>query len=85
IMGGLERGLEAGWVNVRSLLSGMGPQVSATVMPANVAPQAVMAGAGGPSITVNVTAGVGDPSEIGRQVVDTIKAYEQRNGTYWRN
>jgi len=88
IMGGLGRGLETGWLNVRSLLKGMAPQVSATMNSAAAtasAPQAVMAGSGGPSITVNVSAGVGDPSEIGRQVVDVIKAYEQRNGTYWRN
>jgi hypothetical protein len=35
---------------------------------------------GGTIINVTVNAGVGNPAEIGRTVVDTIKAYEARNG-----
>jgi hypothetical protein len=31
-----------------------------------------------------VNAGVGNPAEIGRTVVDSIKAYESRNGATWR-
>lgn len=42
-------------------------------------------GTGGGAITVNVTAGVGDPVAIGRTVVETLKAYERTNGTAWRN
>lgn len=34
------------------------------------------------AITVN--AGVGDPGAIGQQVVETIRAYERRNGAGWR-
>jgi hypothetical protein len=45
--------------------------------------QPAMAGGGG--ITVNVTAGVGDPVAIGRTVVESLKAYERTNGTTWRN
>lgn len=45
--------------------------------------QPAMAGGGG--ITVNVTAGVGDPVAIGRSVVESLKAYERTNGTAWRN
>jgi hypothetical protein len=41
--------------------------------------------AGGGGITVNVTAGVGDPVAIGRTVVESLKAYERTNGTTWRN
>ena len=41
-------------------------------------------GGGGPVINVTVNAGVGNPAEIGRTVVDTIKAYEARNGVSWR-
>jgi hypothetical protein len=39
---------------------------------------------GGTVINVTVNAGVGNPAEIGRTVVDTIKAYEARNGVSWR-
>jgi phage-related protein len=85
IMDGLGDGLRDGFGNVSKLVDTMAPSISATVNQPMPTPQAVMAGSGGPSITVNVSAGVGDPSEIGRQVVDVIKAYEQRNGTYWRN
>jgi len=38
------------------------------------------------AVTYNVTvnAGVGDPGAIGQQVVETIRAYERRNGAGWR-
>lgn len=39
----------------------------------------------GGSVTVNVTAGVGDPVAIGRQVVEVLKAYESKNSTSWRS
>jgi len=42
-------------------------------------------GGGSGGITVNVTAGVGDPVAIGRSVVESLKAYERTNGTAWRN
>ena len=42
-------------------------------------------GGSGGGITVNVTAGVGDPVAIGRTVVESLKAYERTNGTAWRN
>jgi hypothetical protein len=35
-------------------------------------------------ITVNVTAGVGDPQAIGAQVVEVLRQYERSNGTGWR-
>jgi hypothetical protein len=38
----------------------------------------------GPSIVVNITAGVGDPVEIGRRVVDSIRQYERAAGPGWR-
>ena len=41
-------------------------------------------GGGGTVINVTVNAGVGNPAEIGRTVVDSIEAYESRNGSSWR-
>lgn len=38
-------------------------------------------GFGGSNITINVTAGVGDPVEIGRKVADALRAYERHGGT----
>jgi hypothetical protein len=39
---------------------------------------------GGSSITINVTAGIGtDGAEVGRQIVDALKAYERRNGSVY--
>ena len=36
---------------------------------------------GGSTVTINVTAGMGtDGAEVGRQIVDAIRAYERRNG-----
>jgi hypothetical protein len=42
---------------------------------------------GGFGTTYNITvqAGVGDPGSIGQKVVETIKAFERRNGNGWRN
>ena len=42
---------------------------------------------GGIGTTYNITvqAGVGDPGSIGQKVVETIKAFERRNGNGWRN
>ena len=41
---------------------------------------------GGIGATYNITvqAGVGDPGAIGQQVVESIRAYERRNGAGWR-
>ena len=41
---------------------------------------------GGIGSTYNITvqAGVGDPGAIGQQVVESIRAYERRNGAGWR-
>lgn len=48
-------------------------------------PAATMsAGATGSIITVNVTAGVGDPAQIGKQVVAAIRSYEKVSGPSWR-
>jgi hypothetical protein len=35
---------------------------------------------GGDNITIHVTAGVGDPNEIGRQVVNALQTYQRRAG-----
>lgn len=71
------------------LVGERGPEVvvpgSGYVIPTRrlVDQQPAMAGGGG--ITVNVTAGVGDPVAIGRTVVESLKAYERTSGTSWRN
>jgi hypothetical protein len=44
-----------------------------------------MAAASGGMVTINVTAGVGDPAAIGRTVVEAIRQYERTSGTSWRN
>ena len=43
-----------------------------------------VAGAGGNSYNITVQAGVGDPRQIGQQVVEYIKRYEQANGKVWQ-
>ena len=53
--------------------------------PAAPAPGATMAAASGGMVTINVTAGVGDPAAIGRTVVEAIRQYERTSGTSWRN
>ena len=71
------------------LVGERGPEVvvpgSGYVIPTRrlVDQQPAMAGGGG--ITVNITAGVGDPVAIGRTVVESLKAYERTSGTAWRN
>ena len=71
------------------LVGERGPEVivpgSGYVIPTRrlVDQQPAMAGGGG--ITVNVTAGVGDPVAIGRSVVESLRAYERTSGTSWRN
>jgi hypothetical protein len=50
-------------------------------------PEAVVPlGRGGLGNTYNITvqAGVGDPAEIGRTVIDSIRAYERLNGQAWQ-
>lgn len=42
-------------------------------------------GPGGGNVVVNVTTGVGDPVAIGRQVVESLRAYERTSGTSWRS
>lgn len=38
----------------------------------------------GNNYTISVTAGVGNPVEIGREIVTAIRKYEKANGTGWR-
>lgn len=39
---------------------------------------------GGTSVTINITAGMGaDGAELGREIVDALKAYERRNGAVY--
>jgi hypothetical protein len=38
----------------------------------------------GTVINVTVNAGVGDPAEIGRKIVDSIRSYEKASGAGWR-
>lgn len=45
-----------------------------------VIPLSQLGSSGGAGINVYITAGVGDPNEIGRQVVNALQAYQRRNG-----
>lgn len=49
--------------------------------PEAVIPLSKMRDTMGGGITVNITAGVGDPIEIGRQVVTALQAYQRRSGS----
>jgi len=62
-----------------SLIGEAGPEA---LIPLDRAPGASpVGGLSGGNITINVNAGMGtDGAEVGRQVVDAIKAYERRNG-----
>lgn len=52
--------------------------------PEAVIPLDKMGKMGATYVTVNVNAGVGDPTSIGAAVVDAISAYERSNGKAWR-
>ena len=43
-------------------------------------PSASGGGGGGPGVVINISAGVGDPLEIGRQVADVLTEYTRVNG-----
>ena len=43
-------------------------------------PSANGGGGGGPGVVINISAGVGDPLEIGRQVADVLTEYTRVNG-----
>jgi hypothetical protein len=71
------------------LVGERGPEI---VVPGSgyVIPNRKLVQAGAPSgsggmVTINVTAGVGDPAAIGRTVVEAIRQYERTSGTSWRN
>ena len=49
--------------------------------PESVIPLSKMRDTMGGGITVNITAGMGDPVEIGRQVVTALQAYQRRSGS----
>jgi phage-related minor tail protein len=39
---------------------------------------------GGTTYNITVNAGISDPAEVGRRVVDAVKSYERLNGAGWR-
>jgi len=39
---------------------------------------------GGTTYNITVSAGISDPAEVGRRVVDAVKSYERLNGAGWR-
>lgn len=45
-----------------------------------VIPLSQLGSSAGAGINVYITAGIGDPNEIGRQVVNALQAYQRRNG-----
>lgn len=58
------------------------PQVNGTILPSASMPSASGGASisGGNSYSITVQAGVGDPRQIGQQVVEYIKRYESANG-----
>lgn len=57
------------------------PDVGGTIIPNGGAPSG---GAAGGGIVLNVNAGMGtNGAEVGRQIVDALKAYERRNGAVY--
>jgi len=71
------------------LVGERGPEIvvpgSGYVIPNRKLVQAGAPSGGGGMVTINVTAGVGDPAAIGRTVVEAIRQYERTSGTSWRN
>lgn len=71
------------------LVGERGPEIvipgSGYVIPNRKLVQAGAPSGGGGAVTINVTAGVGDPAAIGRTVVEAIRSYERTSGTSWRN
>ena len=71
------------------LVGERGPELvmpgSGYVIPTRRLIDAPTGGGGGGGVVVNVTTGVGDPVAIGRQVVESLKAYERTTGTSWRS
>lgn len=64
-----------------------GPEIFVPSVNGTVIPNDKLSGAsggrplGGTSIVINVHAGVGDPVEIGRQVAESLRAYERHGGS----
>lgn len=63
------------------------PQVKGNILPSASMPSSSAGGSsmsGGPVYNISVSTGVGDPRQIGQQVVEYIKKFEQTNGAAWR-
>jgi len=64
------------------------PDTAGTIIPNGGLPSGSGFGgkgaSGAPVYNINVSAGVGDPRQIGQQVVEYIKKFEQTNGATWR-
>jgi phage-related minor tail protein len=62
------------------------PGASGTIVPNDVlaASASRAGGGGGNTYAINVQAGVGDPRQIGQQVVEYIKRFEASNSASWR-
>jgi hypothetical protein len=61
------------------------PLSSGTVVPNNRLAAAPAAAGGGNTYQITVQAGVGDPRQIGQQIVEYVKKFEQSNGAGWRS
>jgi hypothetical protein len=77
-----ERAMAAGGIVTKPTIARLGE-----FGPEMVIPMSGGNARGGIGSTYNITvqAGVGDPGSIGQKVVETIKAFERRNGNGWRN
>ena len=63
------------------LVGERGPEMFVSSSSGSIVPNGQLSSGG---ITVNVTAGVGDPQSIGAQVVEVLRQYERSNGAGWR-
>lgn len=86
--GGVQRRAGGGPVNAGQpyLIGERGPELMVPNSSGTVVPNNRLGAQSSYSVNVTVNAGMGsDPGQIGAAVVDSIKAYERRSGTAWRN
>ena len=79
----LNRGRAAGgpvMANDLYMVGELGPELFVPSVSGTIIPQDFLGGSS-TNITINVQAGIGtDGAEVGRQILDALRAYERRNG-----
>lgn len=59
-------------------------QAGEAVLPIKAVRNLAEGRSGGTTYNIHVSAGISDPAEVGRKVVDAVKSYERLNGAGWR-